>query len=79
MKQTSGLWGISIKTKERFNPGGEGNLKFGVIITLKEVNGKNRMQEFIQQCLSRGWFVNKINIDNKIDIYNAAKEEINFE
>lgn len=79
MKQTSGLWGISVKTKERFNPGGEGNLKFGVIITLKEVNGKNRIQEFIQQCLSRGWFVNKINIDNKIDIYNAAKEEINFE
>lgn len=43
-----GLWGVSIKTKERLNFGDGANLKFGIIITLKEVNGQNRIQEFIQ-------------------------------
>ena len=55
------------------------NVKFGVIITLKEVNGVNRIQEFIQQCQFRGWLVNKIDIENRIDIYNIAREEIELE
>ena len=78
-KQANGLWGISIKTKERLNSGDGENLKFGVVVTLKEVNGINRMQEFIQQCLFRGWLVHKINVENRIDIYNTAEEELEFE
>lgn len=79
VKQSDGLWGISIKTKERLNPGDGENLKFGIVVTLKEVNGINRIQEFIQQCLLRGWLVNRIDVKNRIDIYNAAEEEIKLE
>ena len=79
LKKGNGLWGISIKTKERLNSSDGENLKFGVVITLKEVNGVNRIQEFIQQCQFRGWLVNKIDIENRIDIYNVAREEIKFE
>ncbi|WP_373435471.1 hypothetical protein, partial [Metamycoplasma equirhinis] len=68
-----------IKTKERLNSGDGDNLKFGVVVTLKEVNGINRMQEFIQQCLFRGWLVHKINVENRIDIYNTAEEKLEFE
>ena len=78
-KKEKGLWGIKIKTKERLNKKDGENVKFGVIITLKEVNGVNRIQEFIQQCQFRGWLVNKIDIENRIDIYNIAREEIELE
>ncbi|MBM6678153.1 S8 family peptidase [Faecalicoccus pleomorphus] len=78
-KKSNGLWGLSIKTKERLNSKDGDNLKFGLVITLKEVNGVNRIQEFIQQCQFRGWLVNKIDVENRIDIYNAAEEELNFE
>lgn len=27
----------------------------------------------------RGWLVNKIDVQNQMDIYNKAEEEINFE
>ena len=75
----SGLWGLSIKTKERlWRRDGEG-IKFGVVITLKEINGVNRIDEFINLCTLRGWLVNKIDIENRIDIYNIAEEEIEFE
>ena len=39
----------------------------------------NRIEQFIQQCLFKGWLVNRINVENKIDIYNKAEEEIIFE
>lgn len=78
-KQENGLWGISIKTKERLSKEDGSNLKFGLVITLKEVNGKNRIQEFIQLCQFRGWLVTRIDIENKIDIYNKAEEEVIFE
>ena len=78
-KNENELWGISIKTKERLSSRDGNNLKFGVVVTLKEVNGINRIQEFIQQCQFRGWLVNSINIENRIDIYNTSEEELKFE
>ena len=79
IKKENGLWGISIKTKERLNTRDGNNLNFGLVVTLKEVNGINRINEFIQQCFFRGWLVNRIDIENRIDVYNKAEEEITFE
>ncbi|RDU24183.1 S8 family peptidase [Anaerosacchariphilus polymeriproducens] len=73
-----GLWGVSLKTKERLNKKyGEG-IKFAIVVTLKEINGVNRIDEFIKNCSLRGWLVNKIEVENRIDIYNIAEEEIDF-
>jgi len=72
------MWGLSIKSKERLFPREKG-IKFGVVITLKEINGINRIDEFINQCSLRGWLVNKINIENRVNVYNIAQEEIEFE
>lgn len=60
------------------NNDGEG-INFGVVVTLKEINGVNRIEEFIQRCSFKGWLVNKIDIDNRIDVYQKANEEINLE
>ena len=74
-----GLWGISLKTKERLDKKyGEG-LNFGIIVTLKEIHGVNRIDEFIKQCSLRGWLVNKIEVNTRIDIYNTAEEKIDFD
>ena len=73
------LWGISVKTKNRINPEDGKNLRFGIVITLKEIHGKNRIDEFIHQCSFHKWFVEEVDIQNKFDIYNVAEEEIKFE
>lgn len=75
----NGIWGISIKTKERLEKRDGEGIKFGVIVTLKEINGVNRIDEFINLCSLRGWLVNKVNVENQIDIYNKAEEDIEFE
>lgn len=74
-----GLWGISLKTKERLDEKFGKNIKFAVIVTLKEINGVNRINEFIQNCLFKGWLVQKIDVENRLDIYEKAEENIILE
>lgn len=73
------MWGLSLKTKERLEEKFGENLTFGIVITLKEISGVNRIDEFIKNAQLRGWLVNKIDIDTRIDIFNIAEEEIEFE
>jgi len=75
----SGMWGISIKTKERVKANGGRGLQFGLVVTLKEMNGVNRIDEFMKLCMVRGWLVNRLDVENQIDVYLKAEEEINFE
>lgn len=72
-------WGMEIKTNNRLNPKDGTKIKFGVVVTLKEINGINRIDEFIRNCRLSGWIVNVIDIENKIEINQKANEEIKFE
>lgn len=78
-KYEAGLWGLSIKTKERLKSKHDNSMPFGVVITLKEMHGKNRINDFIQMCQVKGWIVNRIDVNNRIDVYNTAEEMIEFE
>ena len=74
-----GMWGISIKTKERLLPKAGRGLQFGLVVTLKEMNGVNRINEFIKLCMLKGWLVTSIDVQSQIDVYSKAQEEIEFE
>ena len=70
------LWGFSVISKERLRSSTGYGLNFGAVITLREVNGINRIQEFIHHCTLRGWIVNEIDLRNQIDVYNFGQEEL---
>ena len=74
----AGMWGLSIKTKERLGKR-SGGIKFGLVVTLKEINGVNRINDFVRQCELRGWLVSRVDVDVRIDIYNKAQEEVTFD
>jgi len=74
-----GRWGISLKTKERLLGNAGKGLNFGLVITLKEINGQNRIQEFIRLCTLRGWLVNKVSVENQIEVYKKADVDVAFE
>lgn len=73
------LWGLMVTSKERLSTQMRYPLNFGVVVTLKEVNGVNRIEDFIKACTLRGWIVNRIDIQNQLDIYASSQEEIHFE
>ncbi|WP_304425518.1 S8 family peptidase [uncultured Adlercreutzia sp.] len=78
-KSKSGFWGISIKKTERLDDRSGQGLPFGVVITLKALDGKNRIEDFIQQCIRVGWRVREIRPEQKRRINLEAQTEISFE
>ena len=73
------LWGIQVTSKERLSQQMRSPLNFGIVVTLREVNGVNRIDDFVKACILRGWLVNRIDVQNQLDIYASSQEEINFE
>ena len=72
-------WGMEIKTNNRLDPKDGIGVRFGVVVTLKEINGVNRIDEFIRNCILNGWNVNVIDLDNRVNIHQKMNEEIEFE
>lgn len=72
-------WGMSVKTIERLKNGDGYGIRFGVVVTLKELNGVNRIEDFIQQAELRGWLVNRLQVEAQVDLFNSLNEEIEFE
>lgn len=60
------MWGLSIKTKERLEPKAGRGLRFGVVVTLREMNGENSIDEFIKMCMMRGWVVSRLDVHTQL-------------
>lgn len=73
------LWGMTITSKERLTTRTRKGLNFGVVVTLREINGQNRIQDFVRACTLRGWIVTELDVQNQIEIYNANQEDVQFE
>lgn len=79
LNTSNSLWGMSIKTIERLhNKDGE-NIRFGAVVTLKEINGVNRIQDFIRVASTRGWIVNSLVVKKQVNIFNKLNEKIELE
>jgi len=75
----NGLWGLSVKTNNRLNNDDGQDIKFGVVATLKELGGKNRIETFVQQCQLRGWLIERIDVEAQVDIYNQSQQNVDFD
>jgi hypothetical protein len=71
-----GMWGVSVKAKERLEARNGYGIKFGLVVTLKEINGVNRIHEFKQKAQIAGWLVSEINVDAQLDIYHRLQEKL---
>lgn len=73
------LWGISVVSKERLSTRMQGGLNFAAVVTLKEIKGINRIQDFITACALRGYIVNELDVNTQVEVYNTNQEGITFE
>ncbi|WP_430597973.1 S8 family peptidase [Enterococcus sp. AZ177] len=71
-------WGMEVKTNNRLNPKDGEGLRFGVVVTLKEINGINRIDEFVKNCYLNGWLVNELDVQFSLDINKKINEDIEF-
>ena len=70
--------GVKMTVKDRLSSKHK-TIPFGIVITLKEINGVNRISDFIKKCHMKGWYVNQVDINNRISIINKAEEELKFD
>lgn len=73
------LWGMSIKTKERLQSRDGKGIRFGVVVTLREMSGVNRIEDFILQCGLNNWLVTRLNVEQRVEVYQTAEETVEFE
>lgn len=74
----AGMWGLRIVSKERSKEKKGIGMNFGVVVTLKEMNGINRIDEFIKLCGFYGWIVNAVDIETSLDIYEKAEADLEW-
>ncbi|WP_026669506.1 S8 family peptidase [Butyrivibrio sp. AE3006] len=74
-----GLWGVTLTSKERRRYALKKELRFGMVITVRNIKGVNKINDFKHACLLRGYIVNEINATNQNEIYQKAQEEIVLE
>lgn len=74
---TKNYWGLKITNIGR--PKDADPIKFAIVITLKEMFGRNRIKEFELACLNENIPVININIEEKLNIYNKMEQELNFD
>ena len=69
-------WGISVTTKERGTQRDSVGLPFGIVMTLYEINGEDRYEDFIHDCRYRGWLVQRLNTDVCLRTYQTAQHDL---
>lgn len=71
-------WGISVKSMARLTTERD-NIRFGIVVTLKNLHKKNHYDEFVKSCIANGWHVSSVAVDNRLKLYNEASEELQLE
>lgn len=72
------MWGISVISKQRISKDIP-EIDFGIVVTLNEINGRNRIDNFIENCKIKGWEVEIISIQENNDLYNEAQEKLDID
>ncbi len=73
------LWGFCVTSKERIAIPKKEKMNFGAVVTLREINNVNRINEFKHACLLRGYIVTELEVSNQIDIYETSQQDIIFD
>lgn len=73
-------WGIALNVKERSESKrcGQG-MRFALVVSIKTLDGKNYYNDFVRRVSSRGWIVQPIDIEQRLNIYNEAEIDITFD
>lgn len=78
-RQAGYMWGMSVKMKERLSVGGGKQTPFAAVVTLKEIKGRNRYDDFVQACRLRGWNVTSLDVELNNELYAMENEELHLE
>lgn len=76
-------WGIEVTYSKRYIERGEikrpQSVKWGLVVTLRAIDGKNRYDEFVRACIINGWRVYSVSVENMVRVYNQSQVDVQFD
>lgn len=72
------MWGMSITSKQRVSKTIP-SIRFGVVITIKDIDGRNRIDNFVENCILKGWNVTRLKVQERIDLMLKIKDDLKLE
>lgn len=72
-------WGLDIKLKERLDTRYSNGLQYGVVVTLKALDHKNRYNEFLELCRQNYWVAIPLDVKQQIDVQQKAEETVEWD
>lgn len=73
------LWGMMIRKSSRYQRGSHEPQRFGVVVTIHNLRGENRIDAFIRQRAALGWIVERVEIDNELKMCERSQVEVECE
>lgn len=79
-----GYWGFKINKKSRLDPEDKKDeaalekVSFGLVMTFKSIDKRNRVSDFKYYAKAQGWTVNEIDIDVMNEVYEEGQVELEF-
>lgn len=77
-KSDGETWGVKIYTTERLKKKYGRGLPFTLVVTLKAKDGSDRTTAFIKACQAKGWIVNPVNVQARLQVAAQIEEEIDL-
>lgn len=77
-----GGWGFYVNKKKRFgeeDSEDSGTISFGLVMTFKSIDKRNRINDFMRYARSQNWIVSEIDVEVMNEIYEEGQEEVKFD
>lgn len=72
-------WGLKINKTSRLSNPARDSIPFCVVVTLRRMNGEDaQVNDFIRMCDAALWTVEKIDVEERLRIFEKVEEEIVF-
>lgn len=68
-----------IRKSSRYQRGSHEPQRFGVVVTIHNLRGENRIDAFIRQRAALGWIVERVEIDNELKMCERSQVEVECE
>ena len=77
-KAPTPYWGLKLVKTTRLDSPSRNSIPFSVIVTLREIKGENRINDFKRMCDAALWDIETIDVEQRLDFYKKIEEDVTF-
>ena len=77
-KAPNPYWGLKLVKTTRLDTPSRDRIPFSVVVTLREIKGENRINDFKRMCDAALWDIETVDVEQRLDFYERIEENVTF-